>query len=203
VLKEPIQTDPTAVLDRVRAEYIRRFQIEWLNPLGIDDTFAMVIRGADARERHLETLTEAASVTKPWTLGIGYEFEQRSDGLPALESTYHLRRQGAPRTMDLGLLYQALGQNQVDMVAANSTDGLLSKMDLKVLADDRHAFPPYQVCIEARQDRLRDVAGLRQALVQLSGKFTNRAMQELNYQVDGLHQPVAQVASAFLNAAGL
>jgi osmoprotectant transport system substrate-binding protein len=203
VLKEPIETDPAAVLARVRAEYARRFQIEWLDPLGIDNTFAMVIRGADARAKHLETLTDAAQVAKTWTLGIGYEFEQRPDGLPALESTYHLKLQGGPKTMDLGLLYQALGQNQVDIVAANSTDGLLSKLDLKVLADDRHAFPPYQVCIEAREDRLRDVPGLREALLKLSGKFTNRTMQELNYQVDGLHQPVAQVASAFLNSAGL
>jgi len=203
VLKQPAETSPEVVLQHVREEYLRRFGIEWLAPLGIDNTFAMVIRGADARAQHLETLSDAAKAAKPWALGIGYEFEQRPDGLPALESAYPLKWQGSPKTMDLGLLYQALGQDQIGMAAGNATDGLLSKLDLKVLADDRHAFPPYQVCIEAREDRLRDVPGLRAALDQLSGKFNNRTMQNLNYQVDGLHQPVAKVATDFLNASGL
>jgi len=123
--------------------------------------------------------------------------------MPALEGTYHLRWAAPPRSMDLGLLYKAIEQNQVNMIAANATDGLLSKMDLKTLQDDRHAFPPYQVCIESRQDSLQGIAGLRAALVELSGKFTNPKMQELNYRVDGLHQPVEQVAADFLKQAGL
>jgi glycine betaine/choline ABC-type transport system substrate-binding protein len=99
--------------------------------------------------------------------------------------------------MDLGLLYKALG-NQVTMIAANATDGLLSKLDVKVLADDKHAFPPYQVSIAASQDRLRETPGMREALQELSGKFTNQTMQRLNYQVDGEHRPVSQVAAEFL-----
>jgi glycine betaine/choline ABC-type transport system substrate-binding protein len=105
--------------------------------------------------------------------------------------------------MDLGLLYEALEQRQVDMIAANATDGLLSTLDLKILFDDRHAFPPYEVCIAVRQDRLRAVAGLRTALAELSGKFSNRRMRKLNYQMDGLHRPVAEVAAEFLKSAGL
>ena len=89
------------------------------------------------------------------------------------------------------------------MIAANATDGLLSKMDLKVLDDDKHAFPPYQVCLAARQDSLRDVPGLREALAELSGKFTNHTMQELNYEVDGRKRPVAEVAADFLKQSGL
>ena len=203
VLKAPPQGDPAEVLARVRADYARNFQIDWLDPLGIDDSFAMVITGAEARAKNLSSLTDAARSAQTWILGVGYEFEQRTDGLAALNKAYSMRWQGQPKTMDLGLLYKAIEQHQVTMIAANATDGLLSKMDLKVLDDDKHAFPPYQVCLAARQDSLRDVPGLREALAELSGKFSNRTMQELNYQVDGRKRPVAEVAADFLKQAGL
>jgi glycine betaine/choline ABC-type transport system substrate-binding protein len=203
VLKDSIDNDPAAVLARVRSEYLQRFQAEWLDPLGIDDSFAMVVNGTLARTRHLESLTDASKAPDAWTLGVGYEFEQRADGLAALEKTYNLRWKGAPKTMDLGLLYKAMEQGQVTMIAANATDGLLAKMDLQVLRDDRKAFPPYQVCIVARQDTLRETPGLREALLELSGKFTNQQMQNLNLQVDGQHRPVAQVAADFLKQSGL
>jgi glycine betaine/choline ABC-type transport system substrate-binding protein len=203
ILKDPLNTDPAAVLARIKSEYLRKFQVEWLDPLGIDDTFAMVVGGPRARAGHLETLTDAAKSTEPWTLGVGYEFEQRADGFAALENTYHMRWEGRPKTMDLGLLYKAMEQGQVTMIAANSTDGLLAKMDLQVLRDDRHAFPPYQVGIVTREDAMRETPGLREALLELSGKFTNQRMQNLNLQVDAQHRPVAQVAAEFLKQAGL
>jgi osmoprotectant transport system substrate-binding protein len=203
ILKNPIEKDPAVVLARVQSEYQRQFHLAWLDPLGINNTFVMVVRGADARAKHLETLSDASKVTEGWVLGVGYEFEQRADGMPALRATYPLRWRGTPKSMDLGLLYKALEQNQVSMIAANATDGLLSKLDLKVLADDRHTFPPYQLCIAAREDALGEIAGLRAALGELSGKFTDRKMQELNYQVDGEHRPVARVAAEFLTGAGL
>jgi osmoprotectant transport system substrate-binding protein len=203
VLKQPANTEPADVLARVRSEYLRNFQVEWLDPLGIDNGFVMVIRGADARQNRLETLSDAANGPGGWAFGVGYEFQQRADGLAALDATYHLRWKGTPKSMDLGLLYKALEQNQVSMIAANATDGLLSKMDLKVMRDDKHAFPPYQVCIAARQDRMQEVPGLREALLELSGKFTNETMQRLNYQVDGEHLSVAKVAAQFLQQAGL
>ncbi len=198
ILKDPPDNDPARVLAHVRSEYAKRFKIEWMDPLGIDNSFAMVVKGADARAKHLENLTNAAMVNTPWALGVGYEFQQRPDGLAALDRTYHLHWTGSPQTMDLGLLYKALGGNQVTMIAANATDGLLSKLALKVLADDKHAFPPYQVSIVASQDRLRDTPGMREALQELSGKFTNQTMQQLNYQVDAEHRPVSQVAAEFL-----
>ena len=187
----------------VRRKYESEFQVEWLPPLGINNSFAMVIPGPLARTRHLEDLTDAAAVKQPWKLGVGYEFEQRADGAAALEQTYHIRWEGPPKTMDLGLLYKALEQGQVNMIAANSTDGLLSELDLKTLTDDKHAFPPYEVCIAVRQDSLERVPGLRAALEELSGKFTNDAMQRLNYEVDGEHRAVADVAAGFLKQAGL
>ncbi len=203
VLKDPIEVDPAKVLERVRSEYVRRFQVEWLDPLGVDDSFAMVVSGPVARARKLETLTDASQRADGWTLGVGYEFEQRADGLAALNKAYNLRWTAPPKSMDLGLLYKALEQNQVTMIAANATDGVLAKLDFKVLTDDKHAFPPYQVCVAARQDSLREIPGLREALLELSGKFTNQQMRELNYHVDGEHQSVAAVAAAFLKQSGL
>src|SRR5205085_11189440 len=141
VLKETAANDPATVLTRVRSEYARQFQVDWLDPLGIDNTFAMVIPGPQARAQHLESLSDAAKAPEPWMLGAGYEFEQRPDGMAALDKTYHLRWKSAPKSMDLGLLYKAIEQGQVTMIAANATDGVLSAMDLKILADDRHAFP--------------------------------------------------------------
>ena len=200
VLKDPINTDPAAVRERVRSEYDRRFQVAWLDPLGIDNGFAMVVRASVKPS----TLTAAAaeSPSAGWNLGVGYEFEQRTDGLEALKKTYGLRF-ATLKTMDLGLLYQALEKGQVSMIAANATDGLLSKGDLKVLADDRHAFPPYEIGIAVRDAALRGTPGLREALAELSGKFTNAKMQLLNFQVDVRHAPVAQVAQEFLRQAGL
>lgn len=198
VLKEPIQTDPAAVLKLVRAEYASRFHVAWLDSLGINNGFAMVVRGGDKK---LETLSNAAKAPRPWALGVGYEFEQRVDGLKALQQVYTLRS-SAIKTMDLGLLYRALEDGQVTMIAANATDGLLSKLDVKVLDDDKHAFPPYELCIAAREDRLASVPGLRSALAELTGKLTDRKMQDLNYQVDGRHRPVADVAAEFLQSTG-
>lgn len=202
ILKTTAPNDPSAVLARVRESYGREFHVEWLDPLGIDNGFAMVIAGPMARAKNIETLSDAAKVADGWALGEGYEFEQRADGVGALNNVYRLRWRTSPKSMDLGLLYKAMEQQQVDMIAANATDGLLSKMDLKVLADDRHAFPPYQVCIAARSDRMAAIPGMREALLELSGKFTNEKMRELNYQVDGEHRAVPQVAAGFLQQAG-
>jgi len=175
----------------VQSQYRTRYQVEWLDPLGIDNGFAMVVR----RSTNLKTLSEAAA--RPWNLGVGYEFEQRPDGLKALTATYGLRF-SATRTMDLGLLYRALEDGQVDMIAANATDGLLSRGGLIVLSDNKHAFPPYQVSIAVRRQALERIPGLREVLAELSGKLNNTTMQELNYQVDGQHHAAGEVASEFL-----
>ena len=203
VLKQSGVTDPNLVLERVRAEYASEMRLEWLDPLGFNNTFAMTVRGADARERHLETLSDAAGDPNPFTLGAGYEFLQRPDGYGTLNRAYPIRWQGAPKSMDLGLLYTALEQKQVSMVAGSATDGMLSVLDVKVLQDDKLAFPPYQACIVVRSDTLEANPSLRKTLSELSGKFSTDAMRKLNYEVDGKHRQVAEVAREFLQNAGL
>ena len=203
ILKLPPASDPAAAMALVRAEYQTRFGVEWMDPLGFNNTFAMVIRGEDARKSKLETLSDAARYSPGWKLGVGYEFQQRSDGLAGLLRIYNLPIHGSPKTMDLGLLYKALEQRQVGMVAANATDGQLSVLDVLVLQDDKRYFPPYDCAFVVRTDVLKDNPPLRRALTDLAGLITDRTMRTLNYQADGEHRPVKVVAEQFLREAGL
>jgi osmoprotectant transport system substrate-binding protein len=203
ILKLPPTSDPAAAMALVRAEYQTRFGVEWMDPLGFNNTFAMVIRGEDARKSKLETLSDAARYSPGWKLGVGYEFQQRSDGLAGLLKIYNLPIHGSPKTMDLGLLYKALEQRQVGMVAANATDGQLSVLDVLVLQDDKRYFPPYDCAFVVRTDVLKDNPPLRRALTDLAGLITDRTMRTLNYQADGEHRPVKVVAEQFLREAGL
>ncbi|MEO7143150.1 MAG: glycine betaine ABC transporter substrate-binding protein [Bryobacteraceae bacterium] len=201
ILKEPPVSDPAAVLEKVRVGY-RHWNLEWMNPLGFDNTFAMAIRNEDAEERHATTLSEAAQYAPGWKLGVGYEFVQRADGLAGLLTTYGLHVKGSVKTMDLGLLYQGLQQRQVDMVAGSATDGLLSILPVKVLVDDRHYFPPYQAAFIVRSQALTGYSGLREALGELDGKISTDAMRKMNYQLDGKHRPIREIAREFLRGLG-
>ena len=203
ILKLPPTSDPTAAIALIRKEYQSRFALEWMDPLGFNNTFAMVIRGDEARKNKIATLSDAARHAVGWTLGVGYEFQQRPDGLAGLLKTYRLPVQGSPKTMDLGLLYKALEQGQVSMVAGNATDGQLSVLDAVILKDDHHYFPPYDCGLVVRAEILKDNAPLRQALVELAGRFNDVTMRKLNYQVDGEHRAVREVAVQFLREAGL
>jgi glycine betaine/choline ABC-type transport system substrate-binding protein len=197
ILERPVASDPAVVLGQVREGY-RRWQLEWLDPLGFNNTFAMVVRSDDARERRLETITDAAHQSHPWRLGVGYEFVQRPDGLNGLVKTYGLRVDGRPVAMDLGLLYPALESRKIDMAAANATDGLLARPEFTVLADDRRYFPPYECAVVVRQDALARFPELRGALAELSGRLSDSAMRRMNAAVDLEHRSVADVAREFL-----
>jgi glycine betaine/choline ABC-type transport system substrate-binding protein len=203
ILKDPIQTDPQSVFQKVHDEYAQRFHLEVLPSLGFNNTFAIVVRGADARRLHLRTISDAAPYTPQWRPGFGYEFNERPDGYAGLARTYNLKFAAPPRIMDLGLLYRALLDNQVDLVAGNSTDGLLASNDLTILADDRHYFPPYDAIPVVRPEILTLHPEVRAALLMLSGKISTSDMQSLNYAVDGQHQDVATVVRNFLHSKSL
>lgn len=195
VLKRPPQSDSQAVFHAVREAYRRQWKLAWMPPFGFNNTFAMIVR----RDENVTTLSGAARA-HAWRLGIGYEFRDRPDGLPGLLRAYPLRLAGDPVTMDLGLLYAALDNRKVDMIAANSTDGLIAVHKVTVLEDDRHYFPPYQCAAVVREDTLARYPALRGALEELSGKISDSVMRQLNYQMDGPHRPVAQVAAEFLRS---
>ena len=197
VLKQPLDRDPDSVLNTIRSLYASRYNITVAAPLGFENTFAMVIRGDEARALHLKNLTEAAKYTPQWRLGVGYEFEQRPDGLPGLSAAYGLKFAAAPRTMDLGLLYRALEAHQVDMIAANSTDGPIQALGLVALQDDRHYFPPYQAVPLVREEALRRWPQIQLALNALAGKITAEDMRAMNEAVDGQHRDPAEVVREF------
>ena len=197
ILKQPVSRDPDAVLQTVRRLYASRDDVTVADPLGFENTFAMVIRGDDAKRLKLTTLTQAARYAPNWRLGVGYEFEQRPDGLPGLSAAYNLHFAGPPRTMDLGLLYRALTAHQVDMIAANSTDGPIQALGLVALQDDRHYFPPYQAVPLVRSDSLRRWPQIANALHELAGKVTADDMRTMNEAVDGQHRDPAEVVREF------
>jgi osmoprotectant transport system substrate-binding protein len=197
ILKQPVDRNSQTVLSTVRRIYASRYGVTVADPLGFENTFAMVIRGDDARRLHVTTLSQAAPYTPKWRLGVGYEFEQRPDGLPGLSSAYNLHFAGPPRTMDLGLLYRALNAHQVDMIAANSTDGPIQAMGLAALQDDRHYFPPYQAVPLVRDDALRRWPQIATALQALAGKITAEDMRGMNEAVDGDHRDPAEVVREF------
>jgi glycine betaine/choline ABC-type transport system substrate-binding protein len=203
ILRLPYGEDAARVAERVRQEYQRRFNLLWLTSLGFENGFALAIRGADARAHRLATLSDAAHYAPGWRLGAGYEFLGRPDGYPALVKTYHLPFKGDPRSMDLGLVYRALASGDIDMAAGSQTDGQLAAADVAVLRDDRHAFPPYEAAYVVRPAALEKNPGLRGALAELAGKFSEPAMRELNRKVDLEHQPLGAVAHGFLEQAGL
>ncbi len=203
ILKQPVDRDPERVLQTVRSLYGSKYGVTVGAPLGFENTFAMVIRGDDARRLHLTTLSQAAQFTPQWKLGVGYEFEQRPDGLPGLIAAYGFRFDGPPRTMDLGLLYRALNAHQVDMIAGNSTDGPIEAFGLTVLADDRHYFPPYEAVPLVRAEALRRWPQIREALDALAGRITAEDMRAMNEAVDGQHLDPAEVVRAFRMKSGL
>jgi osmoprotectant transport system substrate-binding protein len=198
VLKERPDSGREKVYDEVKAEYAKRFNLIVGPPFGFNDTFAIEIRGEDARRLDLKAISQAAAYTPKWRAGFGYEFMERPDGYKGLAATYGLHFAGNPRVMDLGLLTRALKDRQVDLIAGNTTDGLIPALDLFVLDDDKHYFPPYEAVSIIRQDTLARHPEVKPALDELAGKLSDSEMRQLNFAVDGQHQDVKQVVSEFL-----
>jgi glycine betaine/choline ABC-type transport system substrate-binding protein len=203
VLKQQPSGDKQDVYQRVKQGYDTKFGLSVGPPLGFDDTFAMVIRGDDARQLHLKTLSEAAAFTPKWRAGFGYEFMERPDGYKGLVASYGLRFAEAPRIMDLGLITRALKDRQVDIIAGNNTDGLIPALDFVVLEDDHHYFPPYEAVAIMRGEMLKNHPEVGAALDELSGAISDEDMRRLNYAVDGQHRDVTAVVREFLKQRGL
>src|SRR5215813_13534926 len=198
VLKEPPSNDSARVYDTVRGAYKNQFGIEWTEPLGFNNTFAIIVRKADAQALKLKTISDAAPQTAHWTAGFGYEFIEREDGYTGLAKTYGLRFPSPPRVMDLGITYKAAAEKQVDFIAGNSTDGLIDALGLVVLEDDKHYFPPYDAVPLVRDAVVAKHPEVRQALKDLAGKISEDQMRRLNYAVDGERKDVKEVVREFL-----
>jgi osmoprotectant transport system substrate-binding protein len=200
---ESAQNQRQEVYSRVKADYATRFNLLVGPPLGFNDTFAIEIRGDDARRLHLTTISQSAQFTPQWRAGFGYEFMERPDGYKGFAATYGLHFAESPRIMDLGLLTRALTHHQVDLIAGNMTDGLIPALDLYVLKDDRNYFPPYEAVPIIRRETLALHPEVGPALDALAGKISDEEMRQLNYAVDGQHRDVKQVVREFLHRKGL
>jgi len=198
ILHEPPGRNPDAVFDQVKSEYQQRFGLTVMPSLGFNNTFAIVIRGEDARRLNLKTLSQAAAYTPQWRAGFGFEFMERPDGYPGLARTYGLHFAGQPQILDLGLLYRALLDKQVDLLAANSTDGLIAAKDLVILEDDKHYFPPYDAVPIVRADTIARYPEVETAIAELAGKISDAEMRKMNYEVAGQGHDASDVARQFL-----
>lgn len=203
VLKEPLESDPAKVLDRVRSEYRAKFGVEVLPPLGFSNSFAMVVRGDDASRLRLRAVSDIVPYAPKWRAGFGYEFIERPDGYRGWAAAYGIHFSAEPKILDLGLLYRALADKQVDLVAGNSTDGVIESLHMVALADDRRYFPPYDAVPLVRRATLDKYPGVDGALQGLAGKISEDEMRRMNLAVDGQHRELADVVREFRQTKGL
>ena len=198
ILKERPSGDSQSVYQQVKEQYLHKFGLDVMPPLGFNNSFAMVMRGDDARRLGVTTLSQLANVAPNLRLGVGYEFLERQDGYKGLVNTYGLKFAEAPRVMDLGLLYRALQNKSVDVVAGNNTDGLIAALGFVVLDDDKHYFPPYDAVPIVRPQVFQECPQARAAFDRLGGRITAEDMRKMNYAVDGEKKDAAEVARQFL-----
>jgi glycine betaine/choline ABC-type transport system substrate-binding protein len=203
VLNESPTGDSSAVYQRVKQLYGERFNFEVTEPLGFENTFAMVIRSEDAQQLHLQRMSDLVAVAPKWRVGVGFEFLERSDGFRGWSERYGLHFAQQPSVMDLGLIYRALQDHKVDIVAGNSTDGVIDSLHLVILKDDRHYFPPYDAVPIVRRATLEKFPQLRGILAELGGKVTGADMRHLNYLVDAEQRDVAVVVRDYRQAHNL
>lgn len=192
ILKRPPVTDPLAVYAETQTEYASKFNLALSPPLGFSNDFAILVRGRVARENNLKTISDAVPLARNWQAGFGQDFMSRADGYAGFVKAYGLRFAKNPREMDLSLTYRALESGELDIIAGNSTDGLISALDLFQLADDRRYFPPYQAVFIARNEVAADLA---EVFAALSNAISTEEMRRLNYEVDGEKRSPREVAS--------
>ena len=203
ILGQQPSGNAAAVYQTVRENYRRRFDLEVGPDLGFNNTFAIVVRGDDAARLHLRTISDLVAHARDLRAGFGYEFMERPDGYSGLARVYGLAFATEPRIMDLGLLYRALEEKQVDVAAGNSTDGLIATLGMVVLEDDRGYFPPYQAVVIVRGAALREYPELRSVLDALGGKIAEDEMRRMNYEVDSQRREASDVVRALRNAHAL
>jgi osmoprotectant transport system substrate-binding protein/osmoprotectant transport system permease protein len=202
ILHHPPVTDPRAVYEQVKREYAAKFNVEVSPALGFQNTFAILVRGAEARRLHLRSISDAVPYAREWRAGFGQDFMSRADGYPGFSKAYGLKFAEQPREMDLSLTYIALASGNVDLIAGNSTEGRIAALDLVQLEDDRHYFPPYEAVYLVRTDSLSRLPTLKEVLARLTNAISMEEMRQLNHQVDGKQRDRREVVREWLLGKG-
>ncbi len=198
ILHHPPITDPRAVYEQVKKEYAEKFNVVVSEPIGFDNSFAILVRGADAKRLKLKTISDAVPYAGNWRAGFGQDFMSRADGYPGFAKAYGLKFAEQPREMDLSLTYIALASGKVDLIAGNSTEGRIAALDLAQLEDDRHYFPPYEAIYLLRSDSFSRVPALSEVLTKLAHAISTEEMRQLNYEVDANKRGQAEVVREWL-----
>ena len=202
ILKRQPISDAERVWRETAKHYQQQFDLSVFPSLGFDNTFAILVRSADAQRHHLQTISDLLPLASTWRAGFGFEFLNRQDGYQGLSRRYGLVFRTPPKEMDLGLTYRALANGQVDVIAGNATDGQIAALNFIHLVDDRHYFPPYQAVPVFNRASLRRHPQLVGVLESLGGTLDASTMQDLNRQVDLEHRQPAEVVRRYLSSSG-
>ena len=197
VFHEAVPRDSRLAFDRARQLYAAA-GVTALDPLGFNNTFAILVRADDAGAHALRTIQDLESVAPRWTAGFGHEFLQRDDGYAGLIRAYGLQFGSQPRAMDVSLIYRALADRQVDVIAGDATSAMIDALHLVPLEDSRHYFPPYDAFPVVRTASLLRYPVLGRALKQLAGRISDADMRAMNAAVDVQHRDVRAVVTDFL-----
>ncbi|HUS68810.1 MAG TPA: glycine betaine ABC transporter substrate-binding protein [Kofleriaceae bacterium] len=204
LLGEPPLRDREALFRRISTVFPQRFGLEWRQSLGFSNTYALAVRRSDERLRDVTTISQLVARAGALEFGTNHEFLERPDGFQQLQEFYGMPIPADRLTsMDPGLMYSAIRDGDVDVIAAFATDGRIDAFDLRLLEDDLHFFPSYEAAPLVRQAALREHPALGPALDRLAGVLTDAEMRRLNHAVDHGGRPVAEVAQEFLHGKGL
>lgn len=202
ILKKPTQNNSDAVYNEVKKDFKEKYNLDWLEPIGFNNTYTLAISPSVEEKYHPKTISDLKKISSNLVLGSTMEFTERPDGYPGLKKTYNIKFKSV-KGMDSGLRYPAIEKGDVDVIDAFSTDGMLKAYNLTVLKDDKNFFPPYYAAPLVRDDTLKKYPELKDVLNKLAGQINDETMRELNYKVDKLGEDPKTVADDFLKSKGL
>lgn len=203
VVKAAAEGGPDGVYATVKAHYEKEFKLTWLKPTGINNGYAIVVRGETAAQHKLKTLSDLAKVSKTLVLGAGPEFLDRKDGIPGLKAVYGMEFKEFKQFSSYPLRYKAFEEKQIDVVNGFATDWQIAAGKYVALDDDKGLFPPYYLAAVVRMDTLEKNPRIRAAIEAVGPHLTNTVMAELNRQVEVDKKEPKAVAAAFLKSKGL
>jgi osmoprotectant transport system substrate-binding protein len=202
-LKMDVITDPDEAYRVVKEEFDKQFNLKWLEPVGFNNTYALAVTQEVYGQYGVETYSDLAAVSENLVFGAEHEFFDRQDGFDGLVDAYGFTFKGEPLKMNVALKYQAIGNGDMDVTDAFSTDGPIKQYNLKVLEDDKNFFPPYYLAPVVRKDTLAKHPEIEAVLNKLAGRIDEATMTELNYRIDVESEDIAAVAKDFLTSQGL